>query len=74
LGNIPEREHENLSVRRFEGRVALQNSEETRKVGNHRGNLAIVKLKRRRTRLGELDSVCLVNLIKSHELYDDMNV
>ena len=32
------------------------NSEEARKVGDHKGNLTIVKLKRRRTRLGELVS------------------
>ena len=69
-----QKEHENLSVVRLEGRVVSLNSEEARKVGDHRGNLTIVKLKRRRTRLGELDSVCLVNLIKSHELYDDINV
>ena len=51
-----QREHENLSVVRLEGRVVSLNSEEARKVGDHRGNLTIVKLKRRRTRLGELDS------------------
>ena len=43
-------------------------------MGDQGGILQTFKLKRRRTRLGELDSVCLVNLIKSHELYDDMNV
>jgi len=56
LGSIPEREQENLSVVRLEGRVVSLNSEEARKVGDHKGNLTIVKLKRRRTRLGELVS------------------
>jgi len=56
LGSILGREHKNLSVVRLEGRVVSLNSEEARKVGDHKGNLTIVKLKRRITRLGELVS------------------
>jgi len=38
------------------GDFAWLNREEARKVGDQGGILQIVKLKRRRTRLGELDS------------------
>ena len=48
----------------------LLNSEEARKVGDQGGILQIVKLKRRRTRLGELDSVIFIRMINNVYLYD----
>jgi len=44
LGSIPEREHENLNVVRLEGRVASQNSEEARKVGDQGRASSIVQI------------------------------
>ena len=43
----------------------MLNSEEARKVGDQRGTLQIVKLKRMRTRLGEFSHV---KFVYSHEI------